>query len=146
VRHKGDLPRPPPRSPSPRIPRRPGGQPIRAQRYCPDQLSPELFPIIGVLPSFPGPATGPHIVIRRTPVVPLGQPHLNVPEKKNHPQGRPLQPRFPKEPHHRRAADDSLAAKKPQASNVIRLEIERVSHELRVATRSRVGMPRMLTC
>jgi hypothetical protein len=85
-------------------------------------------------------------VIRRTPVVPLGQPHLNVPEKKNHPQGRPLQPRFPKEPHHRRAADDSLAAKKPQASNVIRLEIERVSHELRVATRSRVGMPRMLTC
>jgi hypothetical protein len=40
--------------------------------------------------------------------------------------GRPLQPRFPKEPHHRRAADDSLAAKKPQASNVIRLELERV--------------------
>jgi hypothetical protein len=40
--------------------------------------------------------------------------------------GRPLQTRFPKELHHRRAADDSLAAKKPQASNFVRLEIERV--------------------
>ena len=36
-----------------------------------------------------------------------------------------LKPRFPEEPHRRRAADDSLTAKKPQASNVIRLEIER---------------------
>ena len=41
--------------------------------------------------------------------------------------GQPLQSRFPKEPYHRRAADDSLAAKKPLASNVIRLEIERVT-------------------
>jgi hypothetical protein len=74
------------------------------KRYCPDQLRPELFPGIGVLPR---PATGSHIVIRGTPVAPLGQPQLNVPEKKSHPRGRPLQPRFPKEPHHRRAADDS---------------------------------------
>ena len=27
------------------------------------------------------------------------------------PRGKPLQPRFPKEPHHRRAANDSLMAK-----------------------------------
>ena len=51
---------------------------------------------------------------------------MNVREKKSHPRGRPLQLRYPNEPHHRRFADDSLAAKKPQASNVIRLEIERV--------------------
>jgi hypothetical protein len=38
----------------------------------------------------------------------------------------PLQRRFPKEPNHCRAVDDSQTAKKPQASNVIRLEIERV--------------------
>jgi hypothetical protein len=31
---------------------------------------------------------------------------------------------FPKEPHRRRAADDSLTAKKPQTSNFVRLEIE----------------------
>ena len=37
-----------------------------------------------------------------------------------------LQPRFAKEPHRRRAADDILTAKQPSASNVIRLEIERV--------------------
>jgi hypothetical protein len=86
-------------------------------------LRPELFPVIGVLP---GSATGSHIVNRETPVSPLGQPQLNVPEKKNHPRGTPLQPGFPKEPHYRRAADDSLAAKKPQGSGVICLEIERV--------------------
>ena len=51
---------------------------------------------------------------------------MNVREKKSHPRGRPLQLRYPNEPHHRRFADDSLAAKKLQASNVIRLEIERV--------------------
>ena len=51
---------------------------------------------------------------------------MNVREKKSHPRGRPLQLRYPNEPQHRRFADDSLAAKKPQASNVIRLEIERV--------------------
>ena len=49
---------------------------------------------------------------RGTPAAPLGQPQLNVP------------PGFPKEPLHRRAADDSLMAKKLQESNVIRLEIE----------------------
>ena len=38
-----------------------------------------------------------------------GQPQLNVPEKKSHPREAPAA-RFPKEPHHRRAADDSLAA------------------------------------
>jgi hypothetical protein len=67
-------------------------------------------------------------VSRGTPVAPLGQPQLNVPEKKSHPVGA-LQPRFPKEPHHRRAADDSLTAKKPQASNrrsSAWMEIERV--------------------
>jgi hypothetical protein len=49
-----------------------------------------------------------------------------MPEKKSHPRGRPLKPRFLKEPHHRRATDKSLAAKQPQASHVIRLKIERV--------------------
>ena len=44
-------------------------------------------------------------------VAPLGQPQLNVPERKSHPRGKPPRPRFPKEPHHRRAADDSLTAK-----------------------------------
>ena len=84
-----------------------------AQNYCPGRLRPELFPGIGVLP---GPATGSHIVIRGTlitsgpPVAPLGQPQLNVPERKSHPHEKPLQTRFPKEPHHRRAANDSLTA------------------------------------
>jgi hypothetical protein len=40
----------------------------------PSRLGTELFPGIGVLP---GPATGPHIVNRGTPVAPLGQPQLN---------------------------------------------------------------------
>ena len=30
-----------------------------------------------------------------------GEEELNVPEKRSHPRGRPLQPRFPKEPYHR---------------------------------------------
>jgi hypothetical protein len=87
-----------------------------------------LLPRSGSGPNWvlPGFATGSHIVNRETPVSPLGQPQLNVPEKKNHPRGMPLQPGFPKEPHYRRAADDSLAAKKPQGSGVICLEIERV--------------------
>jgi hypothetical protein len=42
---KGRPTRTPPVVP-PRIPRRPGGLPIRAQRYCPG-LRPELFPVIG---------------------------------------------------------------------------------------------------
>jgi hypothetical protein len=53
------------------------------------RLRPELFPGIGVLP---GPATESHIVNRGTPVAPLGQPQLNVPERKSHPRGKPLQP------------------------------------------------------
>jgi hypothetical protein len=48
------------------------------------QLGPKLFPGIGVLP---GPATGSHIVNRGTPVAPLGQLQLNIPEK-SHPIGR----------------------------------------------------------
>ena len=46
--------------------------------------------------------------------------------RKSHPRGPLLAQISQSKPHHRRAADDSLAAKKPQASNVIRLEIERV--------------------
>ena len=46
---------------------------------------------------------------------PLGQPQLNVPRKESHPRGKPLQPRFPKEHHHRRAADDSLCVTRPQS-------------------------------
>jgi len=76
-----------------------------------------------------GPATGSHIVNRGTPVAPLGQPQLNDPGNKSHPRKRPLQPRFPNEPHHRRTADDSLTAKTPQGGNIIRLEIERVKGE-----------------
>jgi hypothetical protein len=49
---------------------------------------------------------------------------MKVPEKQRHPRGRPLQPRFLKEHHHRRATDDSLDAKKTQAVNVTCLEIE----------------------
>ena len=49
---------------------------------------------------------------------PLGQPQLNVPRKRSHPRGRPLQPRFPKEHHHRRAADDSLCGTRPQSKCV----------------------------
>ena len=53
----------------------------------------------------------------------MGQPQLNVPERKSHPRGKPLQTRFPKyhelfeEPHRRRAADDSLAAKAASTQN-----------------------------
>jgi len=56
---------------------------------------------------------------------PLGQPQLNVPRKRSHPRGRPLQPRFPKEHHHRRAADDSLCGLVPQSNVVVSLEKER---------------------
>ena len=56
---------------------------------------------------------------------PLGQPQLNVPRKRSHPRGRPLQPRFPKEHHHRRAADDSLCGLVPQSNVVVSLEMER---------------------
>jgi hypothetical protein len=52
-----------------------------------------------------------------TSVVPLGQPQLNVPREWNHP-GKPLWPRYPKKPHHRRAADDSLCGTRPQSSSV----------------------------
>ena len=49
---------------------------------------------------------------------PLGQPQLNVPEERRRPWGRPLRPRFPKEPHHRRATDDSLCGSRPQSEIV----------------------------
>ena len=63
---------------------------------------------------------------RGTPVAPTGTAAAECPGEEEPPAGRPLQTRFPKEPHHRKAANDSLAAKKQQASNVICLEIERV--------------------
>ena len=63
---------PPPCSPSTRIPRRPGGIPVRAQRYCPGLLRPELSPELGRTdkagtkknspPLLTRPATGSHIV------------------------------------------------------------------------------------
>ena len=56
---------------------------------------------------------------------PLGQPQLNVPRERSRPRGRPLQPRFPKEHHHRRAADDSLCGLVPQSNVVVSLEMER---------------------
>ena len=56
---------------------------------------------------------------------PLGQPQLNVPRERSRPRGRPLQPRFPKEHHHRRAADDSLCGTRPQSNVVVNLEMER---------------------
>jgi len=102
-----------------------------------------MFPVIGPPP---GPATESHVVKRETPVAPrrvhgglsgspriragtskrqrsharhppLGQPQLNVPRKKSHPRGKPLQPRFPKEHHRRRAAGDSLCGTRPQSKH-----------------------------
>ena len=60
---------------------------------------------------------------------PLGQPQLNVPRERSRPRGRPLQPRFPKEHHHRRAADDSLCGLVPQSNVVVSLEMEREEGE-----------------
>ena len=48
---------------------------------------------------------------------PLGQPQLNVPREWSRPRGKPLRPRFPKEPHRRRAADDSLCSTRPQSKH-----------------------------
>ena len=102
-----------------------------------------MFPGIGAPPE---PATESHVVKRGTPVAPrrvqgglsgspriragtsrrqrsharhppLGQPQLNVPRKKSHPRGKPPQPRFPKEHHRRRAADDSLCSTRPQSKH-----------------------------
>ena len=69
--NRAAYPDPPPRSPPPRIHRRPGGLPWTAlmrPALMPGCLRPELFPGIGVLP---GPATESHVVNRGTPVAPL---------------------------------------------------------------------------
>jgi len=84
---------PPPRSPPPRIPLCPGD--LYRGSIARVWLRPELFPGIGVLP---GSATESHIVNRGTPVAPLGQPQLSVPEAKSHPVGGPCSPDFPKSP------------------------------------------------
>jgi hypothetical protein len=85
---------PPPRSPSPIIHRCPGG----LCRGSIARVGSELFPGIGVLP---GPATESHIVNRGALLLalfnsPFGQPQPKVPERKSHPRGKPLQPRFSK--------------------------------------------------
>ena len=85
MRQQGGLPGTPRSLPS-RIHQLPGGLQWTAQ-HLPGWLRPELFPGIGVLP---GPATESHIVKRGTPVAPLGQPQLNVPERKSHLRGKPL--------------------------------------------------------
>jgi len=59
-----------------------------------------------------------------TPVVPRWDSR-SVPRERSRPRGRPLQPRFPKEHHHRRAADDSLCGLVPQSNVVVSLEMER---------------------
>ena len=91
VRQKGSLP---PRSPPSRIHRCPGG----LCRGSIARVGSELFPGIGVLP---GPATESHIVNRGALLLalfnsPFGQPQPKVPERKSHPRGKPLQPRFSK--------------------------------------------------
>jgi len=64
-----------------------------------------MFPGIGALPE---PATESHVV-NSSPLSAKG------PEKKSHPRGKPLQSSFPKyhelfgEPHHCKAADNSLS-------------------------------------
>jgi hypothetical protein len=50
-------------------------------------------------------------VDRGTPVDPLGQPQLNARRVRTTRVGAPMKTRFPKEPHHSRAADDPLTAK-----------------------------------
>jgi hypothetical protein len=71
-----------------------------------------MFPGIGALPE---PATESHVVNRGTdPSSPLS---AKDPEKKSHPRGKPLQSSLPKyhelfeEPHHCKAAENSLTAK-----------------------------------
>ena len=77
-----------------------------------------MFPGIGALPE---PATESHVVNRGTPVAPChGHGRLKAQRKRVTRVGSPMQPSFPKyhelfeEPHHCKAADDSLTAK-PQA-------------------------------
>ena len=70
-----------------------------------------MFSGIGALPE---PATGSHDVEQGDPSSPLS---AKGPEKKSHPRGKPLQSSFPKyhelfeEPHHCKAAGNSLTAK-----------------------------------
>ena len=84
------------------------------------QLRPEMFPGIGALPK---PATESHVVNRGTPVAPCLWPlSAKGPEKKSHPRGKPLQSSFPKyhelfkEPHHCKAAGNSLRLTAKSAS------------------------------
>jgi len=78
-----------------------------------------------VSPVPPGPGWNNQRTEIPRPSPPLGQPQLNVPRERSRPRGRPLQPRFPKEHHHRRAADDSLCGLVPQSNVVVNLEMER---------------------
>ena len=71
VRQQGGLPGPPPRSPSPRIHRRPGVLPWTVQHYCPVVSGPNCFQALG---SSSGLLQGPLLWIGG----PLGQPRLNV--------------------------------------------------------------------
>ena len=50
VRQQGGLPGPPPRSPRPRIHRRPGVLPLTAQHYCPVVSGPNCFQALGSSP------------------------------------------------------------------------------------------------
>ena len=111
MRQKGGLLGPPPVVLHPESLAAQAAYPYRHSAIAHVCSGPKCFPALGSslgLLQSPIPAG---IVNRKTPVAPLGQPQLNVPERKSHPRGKPLQPRFPKEPHHRRAADDSLTAK-----------------------------------
>ena len=107
VRQQGGLPGPPPRSPPPRIHRRPGGLPWTAQHYCPVVSGPIVSRHWGPPRACHRVPCCEHAAVQRG----YWGRMLNVPERKSHPRGKPLQPRFPKEPHHRRAADNSLTAK-----------------------------------
>jgi len=53
VRQQGGLPGPPPRSPPPRIHRRPGGLPLTAQHYSPVVSGPNCFQSLGSSPGLP---------------------------------------------------------------------------------------------
>ena len=142
MRQKGGLPGPPPRNPRPRIPRRPGAL---CKALMPGSSSgPKCFQALNPRACYRVPCC--ETLKRGTPVAPrrvqgglsgspriragtnkgqrsharhppLGQPQLNVPRKKSHPRGKPLQPRFPKEHHRRRAADDSLCGTRPQSKH-----------------------------
>ena len=108
-------------------------------------LGPEMFPGIGVPPGPatephivkggpqwpqgefrvvspvpPGPGWNKQRTEIPRPSSPAGTAAAECPEGAEPPAchgGRPLQPRFPKEHHHRRAADDSLCGTRPQSKH-----------------------------